>query len=723
MNRFLKFLLLFNACMASSALSAPADFYVSPSGSDEWSGTLDQPNEGGTDGPFASLSGARDAVRSLKEDKASDIVVLLRGGTYTLDETVVFGMEDSGTEDMSITYAAFPEEKPILSSGKAIAGWKKAEGEIPGLPDVAKGKVWVADVSERFYTLYDPTGRLPRARSEGFIPLEGGGRDRLHFPKGKLMAWRNVKDVEIVVRPHHAWIVNILPLVSVDEENQIAHTSLDATYVMNPLHFLKTTESCWVENVIDELDEAGEWVLNTQQGKLYLWPREEGAPAGIVAPTLEEFVRVEGKIDMAGPEDLPVRNLHFKGLTFTQGDRYLLKKDDAGFQHDWDMLDKGNALLRLRGAEGCSVEDCHFLQSGSGAIRVDLYGKKNTISGNVIEHMGGGGILLAGYGPGTKDVNGENFVSNNHVHHVGEIYSHSPGIMIWQSGGNRVMNNLIHHTPYTALIVSGCMTDFFKRGNSRELGRTLRRHEIGKLPKAPTIDDVRPFLHSHDNLIENNEIHHAMEMMGDGNGIYIRGAGPGNVIRRNYIHHMVAPMIMQAAIRTDGGQMDTLIAENIIYKCTSQGILIKLNTRCENNIVADIIAPPRGYYLSLREGPMTGATIKKNILYSSVKETTFVDEMEGRNRKPSEDRRGRVIAFAKDADTDYNIYFSKVDPELGNEMLEKHRKDGVDEHSVSTDPLFVDPENGDFSFQPGSPALEMGIVPIDTSKIGLLNKN
>ena len=120
------------------------------------------------------------------------------------------------------------------------------------------------------------------------------------------------------------------------------------------------------------------------------------------------------------------------------------------------------------------------------------------------------------------------------------------------------------------------MSHFFTR-NDRELGRTIRRHEIGALPRSPNWVDVLPYLHSHDNLIEYNEIHHAMEKLGDGNGIYIRGAGSGNVIRRNYIHHLITPMIMQAAIRTDGGQRDTFITENLIYKCTSQGILMKLN--------------------------------------------------------------------------------------------------------------------------------------------------
>jgi len=43
-----------------------------------------------------------------------------------------------------------------------------------------------------------------------------------------------------------------------------------------------------------------------------------------------------------------------------------------------------------------------------------------------------------------------------------------------------------------------------------------------------------------------------------------------------------------------------MIRENLIYNCTSQGILTKLDNKVENNIVANIIAPPRGYYLSVR---------------------------------------------------------------------------------------------------------------------------
>ena len=712
-------ILLVMTCAVSAEIAPTADFYVSVSGSDSWSGTLAAPNPQGTDGPFASLARARDAVRALKKKKPTDILVLIRGGTYQLTETIVFGLEDSGKDAATVTYAAYPGEKPIFSSGRQIKGFQKMTDKLPGLPAVAQGKVWVADVSDQFFTLYDAEGMLPRARSAGFIPLTGGSRNKLHFPEGKLKNWSNVEDVEIMVRPHHAWVANILPVVSVNEKAQMAQTSIDATYAMNKLHFLPDTESCWVENILDELDEPGEWALNAKEGKVYLWPR---STKPVFYPRLIEYILVEGNINKTGPTDIPVRNLCFRGLTFTQGERYSIAADDAGIQHDWDFMDKANALVRLRGTENCVIERCHFTHSGSSAIRVDLHGQNTKITDNHIEYMGAAGIVLSGYGPGTKDVNKNNLIYNNHVHHTGRVYWHSPGILMWQTGDNRVANNLVHHTPYSSIILCGCMTHFFTKGG-RELGRTLRKDEIGTLPRNYGIEDIRPFLHSRNNLIEYNEIHHSMEIMGDGNAFYIRGSGAGNVFRRNYIHHLVAPMIMQCAIRTDGGQRDTLFAENLIYKCTSQGIMAKLNTRVENNIVVDIILAKlgnqaRAYSLSLREGPMTGATIQRNIFYAFRDDCTFISELQSK-ANATEDSRGRRVARAKEADTDNNIYFCAADHSLGKEMLKKQQTDGIDINSRAVDPMFVDPENGDFRFKPGSPALEMGIVPFDMSKVGL----
>lgn len=281
------------------AAEMDADFYVSPKGSDQWSGTLAAPDAQGTDGPFATLERVRDAVRVLKKQKMEDIVVLVREGMYRLEKTVMFGLEDSGVGESTVTYAAYPGENPVFSSGKEIKGWKRVSGKLPGLPQEAQGKIWEAKVSDRFLTLYDNDGMLPRAQSERFAALKGSKSNLLRFPEGKLKDWPNVADVEIMVRPTRDWTMNVLPLASVDEKKGIARTSINATYAISKL-------GVWLENVLEELDEPGEWVLNTKEQMVYLWPRGK---TPVVAPTLFELIRVEGSIDKEGPKDIPVRNL------------------------------------------------------------------------------------------------------------------------------------------------------------------------------------------------------------------------------------------------------------------------------------------------------------------------------------------------------------------------------------------------------------------------------
>ena len=362
-------------------------FYVSTAGNDTWSGKLPEPNADRTDGPLRTLTAARDRLREI-ESKDRDYLVLIRGGNYVLDETVVFGLED-GTQYggyygriYKITYAAYPKDQPVFTSGVPIRGWKKLHDHPANLSEKAKGKVWVADVPEglgRFFTLYDGTTRLPRARSEAFW---SGGRERdipnvevkgdpyrtMLFPKGKLKAWSNLEDVEVVIRTR-GWTMNILPLESVDEKTGIATTTIPSSYALRP----RSRPSAFVENVLEALDSPGEWVLNTQERKLYFWPMGDTPGDGIVAPRLRELIKVEGNVSHNRPTDMPVYGLVFRGLTFTHGDRDLWTENDAAIQHDWEMIDKANGLIRFRGAEECAVENCTFTNSGGAAIRLDLH--------------------------------------------------------------------------------------------------------------------------------------------------------------------------------------------------------------------------------------------------------------------------------------------------------------------------------------------------------------
>ncbi len=90
-----------------------------------------------TNGPFASLQRARDAVRILRNNNDTDMTVLIRGGVNALDRIVMFGLNDLGEEDSVLTYAAYPGEEPVFSSGQVIEGWQKVLGGLAGLPEAA----------------------------------------------------------------------------------------------------------------------------------------------------------------------------------------------------------------------------------------------------------------------------------------------------------------------------------------------------------------------------------------------------------------------------------------------------------------------------------------------------------------------------------------------------------------------------------------------------------
>jgi len=106
------------------------------------------------------------------------------------------------------------------------------------------------------------------------------------------------------------------------------------------------------------------------------------------------------------------------------------------------------------------------------------------VIGNEINNLGGGGIHLIGYGPGTKDVNKHNEVVNNHIHHSGQIWWHAHAIVVWQSGNNRVIHNLVHHMPRKAICLSGVRPHFFRpdshvmKQGLRECAPSIRWHEI-----------------------------------------------------------------------------------------------------------------------------------------------------------------------------------------------------------------------------------------------------
>ena len=713
------------------SMHAELRYYVAPGGSDNAKGTIDD--------PFATLEKARNTIRALStEERRQNIRVILRGGTYKMEETFVLNVEDGAPSGLTISYETYPNEIPILDSGVEITAWKSAKDLPEGTPEIATGKLYVANMPEGldlFYSLFDEEGFIDRARvnyqSNPELPRSVDGArtrweelDLLHFEPGVFRQWHNVEDIEIYLKPTRNWVCNYLALKSVDLENNIARTQVEGTYKLSGnkpnrrnMDIEKEMEMGGLLcNVPAGLTKPGTWIVDTKHRKIYLWPEnEKQLNQRIVAPTLEEYILIEGKNDEWGNGDLPVRGIVIQGLTMKHGKRFVFRKDSRGIQHDWEMFDEGNAYIRLRGAENCMISGNKLINGANSGIRLDLYCQNNLVEGNLINNLGYTGILLCGYGPGTKDVNNNNHITNNEISNIGKLWFHAMGIFVFQSGFNTISHNYIHDTRYDAIVVSGVRPRFFGYRFSdfpdfpedypdiREIMRIMRWKEIGGKPA--TFKGCLDYAHSRGNMIEYNEIGAAMVEGGDGNALYLSGT-IGNTFRYNMVYSSPTPPGM---FRNDDEQYESNFYGNILIGLTGHqmsGANLKHENNFENNIILGWGKDAIGKVTALDkeyEKDSRGTRVSRNIIMHPDDNISFI---------------GKIDVHYGDG----NVFYAAGDPGGSAAWLEQRKATGQDLNSVVADPMFRDLENYDFSLEPGSPALNLGFRQIPFEAIGLLEK-
>ncbi len=551
--------------------------YVAPDGNDGNPGTIDE--------PLATLAGARDKVRTLL-DGDGDITVYFRGGTYHFANTVVFGVQDSGSPHQRVTYAAYPGETPTFTSGVHVTGWRQVTDDDPAyhfLPRQARGKVYTAPIPnglELIRNLVDRGERwLDRGRigvteyitTEHFKHCSMVESEMYDPPDEKKVAEfsRSMEglsnaDTALELRIYTTdYNMNLLPVASID--GNVLTTQVPGTYRLAPppphhRPWKGLLEVVWIENVLEGLDKPGEWVCNTRTGNIYLWPL--GGTDDIYAPTLAEFVRVEGDIDFWGPTDNPVQYLTFEGITFTNGERAVWEEGDAGVQHDWAMCDKPNAMLRFRGAEHCVVKNCTFKNSGGVGVRFDLHAQHNAVENCRFAYLGYEAVQFGGYGIGAKDVNKHNTFANNVIHDIGQAKWDAPAIVVWNSGYNRIAYNYIHHVPYKAVLLSAPRSRAFTKdtpmreqawpmarwdevGEEAQATVIYRGREGGRKRRHVSIDDrvCMPYRYLRGNIVEKNTLHDISESIWGDGIFYVTAVGSydtpadHNKIVANYIYN------------------------------------------------------------------------------------------------------------------------------------------------------------------------------------------
>jgi len=662
--------LMVNSVAGAQANEAAATFFVSTDGDDGWSGKLESPNAGKTDGPFATIVRARDAIRAIKADGglSGPVNVMVRGGTHFLEETIVFGTEDSGTEDCPITYMAYPGEKPVISGGRKITGpWKKHEGEIMvcSIDEVKAGK-WY------FRQLFANGERQTRARfpAEGcYLAEEPVDDTAFKYGEGHFKKWRNLEDVETVI--FHSWNEARLLISELDEENRVVKF-IDP----NARHVLGWgggggANRYFIENVFEGLQNPGDWYLDKHTGELYYWPVGDVEDLEIIAPVLNQLVRMEG-----GLKERNVQYINLRGITFADTDWPLPEKGYPDCGDVGDIIDP--SAITFENARHCVFEDNCIRNVGTYALEITGY--NNMIVGNEIYDTGGGAIISRNYDEEC------NVICYNHIHHCGQVYPSAVGINI-DDGGGVLRHNLIHNIAH-----SGIYTRHWATAD-----QTIEREnqEQGL-------------------IIEYNEIYDVMERINDGGGLFVRDS---NIIIKNNLIHDVFSYSSRCpgwGIYLGCETRDTVVENNVVYRAR-EGVHVWYSDRniiMQNNVFLDGEISQINYQ-NPNDRQHDNVKCLRNII-GYAKADWDLYRISGERSLPVE--------------SDYNVYFCP-EGDITNEAVitglpgvstfAEWQEYGLDKNSVVADPLFVDPENDDYSLKPDSPALKLGFKPIDLSTVGL----
>lgn len=674
--------------LLSAASASAVDFYVAPSGDDA--------NAGTTDRPFATLLRARDAVREANKAARQTTNVLLRGGMYSLKEPLVLQPEDSGTAECPVVYAAYPGEKAVISGGKTITGWKKTgPGELwtVEIPEVKQGK-WY------FRQLHVNGQRRQRAR----LPAGGGlytvagaaepAKRAFKFNPGEIdPKWRNLNDVEIVVLQF--WSEARQRIESIDAAANTVRFTGDA---FRPLAWQK---GWYAENVFEGLSSPGQWYLDRQAGRLYYWPLpgEKVEQMEFVAPVAKQWLRLEGDYK-AGRyvEHVAIRGLTFQysgwdldpklGYSYPQASIELTpgKRLWVGWQIDEGFSTPQSQVVTpagiyAKGARHVCFEGNQVAHTGAWGIHFAQGGcKDNSVVYNSLEDLGAGAIRIGGP-DATDDDNeesGRTVIADNRIDNCAQVYFGAPAVYIGQSSGNRVAHNEISGGGEWAISV-GWSWGYMPPHNAR------------------------------DNIVEYNHCHHiGQSVLGTHGTIYCIGVQPGTVVRNNLIHDISGD---GSGIVLDNASAGIVVENNIIHHVACDGLLFNFNDL--GNIVQNNIIASAGRSLMNRSGDagkldQTGV-FYRNIFYQSEEKSVLFYPKKWANF---------------DIIMDYNLYYAPGGKPLKflDGDFEGWKKKGLDGDSLVADPMFVDPDHGNFTLKPDSPARTLGFRPIDMSTVGVRSR-
>ncbi len=423
--------------------------HVSPNGNDSGAGTLDA--------PLATLHGARDYLRAKRKDgglNEGPVHITLHGGTYAITETITLAAEDSGTVGSPVIWQAAPGEEVRLVGGVPVTGWKPVSDEsiLKRLPAQARGNVYRADLracgatdlgsvkpgitrAELFFG--NRYMRLARYPDEGFVriadvpedakqkrPVSISNRPDLDRHEGPFLydgdrptGWQSAKDVWMHGYWFHDWSDEYHPVDRFDLEKK-------EVWPRPPYHRYgyKKDQRYYFLNLLEELDQPGEWYLDRTSGVIYFRPPASIDTREAMFPCLQQPMLV-----LAG-----VRHVAVRGITF--------ECSRAG-------------AVEVKGGEHVELAGCTIRNVGGTAINI-TGGKNHVVRSCDIHDVAATGIRLKGGNRQTLE-RADHRAENCHIYRFAQVIrTYAPAIRL-DGVGNRVSHCFVHDCPHVGIAFEG----------------------------------------------------------------------------------------------------------------------------------------------------------------------------------------------------------------------------------------------------------------------------
>ena len=480
--------------------------------------------------PGNSLTKARDVAQ------AGDRIVL-HGGTYRLAEPLVIGPQNSG-----VTWMAYRDEKPVISGGVVVTGWK---------PDV-NGRFKATVNLDNFRQLWVNGQRVKRARgavpaglkfwgkheasvkkyenppgltgTPGCLPgkLENIAPAGYTSPDAKLADWKNPGDMEFGYYSSWTHMVSKIEKITKTDTGALIEMSQPGFFLNCRKGGSRAGQPAYMENALELLDEPGEWYFDRPTHTLYYMPRpgEDMAKAEVIAPKLEKLVEVKGAHDV-----------QFKGLTFAHatwlepstafghpdGQANLTAPVDNSFfrpEHErgWVPVNgehvKSPANVIVDASRGIRFDGCTFTALGGAGLDLQNGSQSNVVVGCRFYDISSSGIQVGDvtredhHPTDPRRIVKDNQILNNVVTRIGAEYTDAIGIFYGYTEGTVIAHNEIFAVPYTG-VSGGWGWGMPDAGGGR--------YACPVIFKTPTT--------CKNNRIEFNHIYDVMKVRHDGGGI------------------------------------------------------------------------------------------------------------------------------------------------------------------------------------------------------------